>query len=152
MFDVEHESKQYHVFFKHDIVPGIHTTARGPEIHGADRTICRIISVKAGVEDEVDIVRHINDRPNRNVARKFALTKLLRKCFPTEKATRAKFWQAYWFALRDGLPMTVDELLESLKNVPGDTWVYLRSRRCGGAAKRIHKNLGANEPFVLIEA
>jgi len=48
---------------------------------------------------------------------------------------------------RSGLPLTVGELLEQLKDVPPDTWVYVGRRPVRG----VRKELGANEPFVLIE-
>ena len=44
-------------------------------------------------------------------------------------------------------PLTVDDLRSQLADVPGDTWVLVSS----GPAIRVFKELGASEPFIVIE-
>jgi len=47
------------------------------------------------VLDTAVVVRFHTDPPNKDKARKFALTKVLKALYPNNKELRAPFWEAY---------------------------------------------------------
>jgi len=115
MFDVEHEDKRYHVSFEHSA--GEQQFIHHGRVRLTDRTMCyiKIYPLDAPREQLPEDVftsmvrRHVNDPPNRKVARKFALDKVLRPKSPTvrggwldrfDKTLRTKIWRAYWIAGR----------------------------------------------------
>lgn len=94
MFTVEDRGWRFRVSFRHDQVE---VTLPMGERRMTDTTSCRLRAFRengmVGFVSRVEVARHTTDAPNRKVARKYALAKLLQSF---DKPFRQKIWQAYF--------------------------------------------------------
>lgn len=82
-------------------------------IDSPDTTWC-FLAEEGKVIAEASVVKYYKDVDDRDKARKYAMTKLLRKHFPDDKQLRKQFWEAYMNRVAKPKEATVVPMTKSL--------------------------------------